>query len=194
MSVATAGGSAGCTAASHARRAVCCRCQAVSHPPRTRAATPAASVDRRIVVTSLLTGVTAVAASALLPALPARAEPADAAAWQQAKDLFASLSENQRQKLADADDAFAKSDSLKKLLEKSAANAAKNKREVANKYCYRQAELGIGDCGGLNLIPGMTKNGKQKTPKWMADMLGVKQEPEDENVMTLEKLLGPQKD
>ena len=34
------------------------------------------------------------------------------------------------------------------------------KKAIANKYCYRQAELGIGDCGGLRLIPGMTSSGK----------------------------------
>jgi hypothetical protein len=27
----------------------------------------------------------------------------------------------------------------------------------ALRYCYRQAELGVGDCGGLKYIPGMTK-------------------------------------
>jgi hypothetical protein len=42
------------------------------------------------------------------------------------------------------------------------------------RYCYRQAELGIGDCGGLNLVPGMTKNGKQKSPEWLQSLLGVK--------------------
>jgi hypothetical protein len=37
----------------------------------------------------------------------------------------------------------------------------------------RQAELGVGDCGGLRFIPGLTENGKQKTPQWLADLLGV---------------------
>eukprot|EP00955_Chlamydomonas_euryale_P039746 351491-Chlamydomonas_euryale.AAC.33 len=59
------------------------------------------------------------------------------------------------------------------LLERSKANKAKYKREIEDKYCYRQAELGIGDCGGLSLIPGMTENGKQETPQWLADLLGV---------------------
>ncbi len=56
----------------------------------------------------------------------------------------------------------------------------------------RQAELGIGDCGGLRYIPGMTESGKQKTPKWLADLLGIElpSEPED-GAMTLKELLGP---
>jgi hypothetical protein len=29
----------------------------------------------------------------------------------------------------------------------------------------RQAELGVGDCGGLRYIPGLTESGKQKTPQ-----------------------------
>ena len=68
---------------------------------------------------------------------------------------------------------------------------------MQNKYCYRQAEMGVGDCGGLRvsssiiaaehvsdlslqygllctlqLIPGMTKSGKQKTPEWLKKVLG----------------------
>jgi hypothetical protein len=53
-----------------------------------------------------------------------------------------------------------------RLLAQSEANKAKNKRAIQDKYCYRQAELGIGDCGGLRLIPGMTDSGKQETPQW----------------------------
>lgn len=30
-----------------------------------------------------------------------------------------------------------------------------------------QAELGVGDCGGLRYIPGMTKSGVQKRPEWL---------------------------
>lgn len=59
------------------------------------------------------------------------------------------------------------------------------------RYCYRQAELGIGDCGGLRYIPGMTKSGKQKTPKWLSDALGVEQPPATEGQgKTLADLLG----
>lgn len=59
--------------------------------------------------------------------------------------------------------------------------------------CCRQAELGIGDCGGLRLIPGMTKSGKQRTPQWLQDLLGVQLTPEQQNPdeITIEKLLGP---
>ena len=55
---------------------------------------------------------------------------------------------------------------LQRLLAQSEANRAKNQKAVEEKYCYRQAELGIGDCGGLRLIPGMTDSGKQETPQW----------------------------
>ncbi|GLC45669.1 hypothetical protein PLESTB_001318400 [Pleodorina starrii] len=81
--------------------------------------------------------------------------------------------DEQKQKLADADEAFQNSDTLKALLERSEANKAKNRKDIQNKYCYRQAELGVGDCGGLRYIPGLTDSGKQKTPQWLADLLGV---------------------
>lgn len=34
----------------------------------------------------------------------------------------------------------------------------------------RQAELGVGDCAGLRLIPGATKSGLQKRPEWMESL------------------------
>jgi histidine ammonia-lyase len=43
----------------------------------------------------------------------------------------------QKAKLKAAEDTFKSSDTLKALLQKSEANKAKNKREIANKYCYR---------------------------------------------------------
>jgi len=46
-------------------------------------------------------------------------------------------------------------DTLRRLLEQSEANREKNKKAVQDKYCYRQAELGVGDCGGLRYIPGV---------------------------------------
>jgi hypothetical protein len=57
----------------------------------------------------------------------------------------------------------------------------------------RQAELGIGDCGGLRFIPGMTKSGKQRTPQWLQDLLGVQLPAESQNPggVTIEQLLGP---
>jgi hypothetical protein len=60
-----------------------------------------------------------------------------------------------------------------------------------NRYCYRQAELGIGDCGGLRLIPGMTKSGKQETPEWLQKVLGVEVPKVENQGKTLEDLLGP---
>lgn len=30
----------------------------------------------------------------------------------------------------------------------------RNARKIADKYCRRQAEMGVGDCAGLQLIPG----------------------------------------
>ena len=36
-----------------------------------------------------------------------------------------------------------------------------------------QAELGVGDCGGLRYIPGMTKSGVQERPEWMNKLLGL---------------------
>eukprot|EP00877_Chromochloris_zofingiensis_P001792 jgi/Chrzof1/11613/Cz06g02090.t1 len=99
--------------------------------------------------------------------------------------------DGQRQKLDAAEENFKNSDTLKMLLERSEANRAKNKKAIQNKYCYRQAELGIGDCGGLRYIPGMTKSGKQKTPKWLSDALGVEQPPATEGQgKTLADLLG----
>eukprot|EP00887_Chlorella_sp_A99_P004212 scaffold15.g4212.t1 len=59
--------------------------------------------------------------------------------------------------LKDAEEAFQNSDLLAKLKKRSEENKAANKRSLQDKYCSRQAELGIGDCGGLRLIPGMTQ-------------------------------------
>jgi hypothetical protein len=51
----------------------------------------------------------------------------------------------------------------------------RNRKELATKYCYRQAEMGVGDCGGLRYIPGATKSGKQVTPGWLYNLLGVEE-------------------
>lgn len=61
----------------------------------------------------------------------------------------------------------------------------RNKKAIENKYCQRQAELGVGDCGGLRFIPGATKSGKQKTPDWLAKILGV--EPQEDIALDLFK-------
>ena len=46
------------------------------------------------------------------------------------------------------------SDLLRTLRERSDANRGKHKQDLLDKYCQRQAEIGVGDCGGLRLIPG----------------------------------------
>jgi hypothetical protein len=88
-------------------------------------------------------------------------------------------STRQKAALAAADEAYESSDLLRSLKERSAANAARNRKAIQDKYCYRQAELGIGDCGGLRYVPGATKSGKQKTPKALLKLLG---KSEDEAV------------
>jgi hypothetical protein len=35
--------------------------------------------------------------------------------------------------------------------------------------------MGVGDCGGLRFIPGATQAGKQRTPDWLANLLGIPQ-------------------
>jgi len=59
---------------------------------------------------------------------------------------------------------------------------------------HRQAELGIGDCGGLRYIPGVTESGKQETPQWLADLLGVEvpQQPQATKGKTLQELIRPE--
>lgn len=52
------------------------------------------------------------------------------------------------------EEAFQSSDFLKTLKERSAANKDERRKELLNRYCYRQAEMGVGDCSGLRLIPG----------------------------------------
>lgn len=66
--------------------------------------------------------------------------------------------------------------------------------DIHHRYCYRQAELGIGDCGGLRYIPGMTKSGKQPTPEWLQKVLGVEVPKMEGEGKTLEELLGPNPD
>ncbi len=52
----------------------------------------------------------------------------------------------------------------------------RNRKDVFDKYCARQAELGVGDCGGLRLIPGMTKSGVQVRPEWMNKLFGMEEQ------------------
>eukprot|EP00200_Dunaliella_tertiolecta_P004447 CAMPEP_0202338324 /NCGR_PEP_ID=MMETSP1126-20121109/645_1 /ASSEMBLY_ACC=CAM_ASM_000457 /TAXON_ID=3047 /ORGANISM="Dunaliella tertiolecta, Strain CCMP1320" /LENGTH=172 /DNA_ID=CAMNT_0048928679 /DNA_START=205 /DNA_END=723 /DNA_ORIENTATION=- len=108
----------------------------------------------------------------------------------QTSEDFKSNANRESQKLQGVEDEFQNSDTLKRLLEQSAANKEKNQRAIQNKYCYRQAEIGVGDCGGLRYIPGMTENGKQRTPDWLAKALGMDPQPEDPNAKTLKDLFG----
>lgn len=43
--------------------------------------------------------------------------------------------------------------------------------QMEERNCLRQAELGVGDCGGLRLIPGATKSGKQVAPEWLESLV-----------------------
>ena len=67
----------------------------------------------------------------------------------------------------DAESKFQESDLLKTLKERSEANRDSNKKRLLDTYCRRQAELGVGDCAGLRLIPGATKSGVQKRPEFL---------------------------
>jgi hypothetical protein len=96
-----------------------------------------------------------------------------------------------RQRLEQAEQSFQQSDTLKSLLERSEQNRDKNRRAIAAKTCARQAELGVGDCGGLKYVPGATKAGKQKTPEFLNKLLGTegKEIEYEASGKTLEELL-----
>jgi hypothetical protein len=73
-------------------------------------------------------------------------------------------------KLSAAEDSFRQSPLLNELKARTEANRESRAKELRDKYCMRQAELGVGDCAGLRLIPGATKTGVQKRPDWMESM------------------------
>ncbi|MEW5298483.1 MAG: hypothetical protein WDW38_000782 [Sanguina aurantia] len=95
---------------------------------------------------------------------------------------------SQKKLLEEVDTNFENSDTLKRLREQSLANKEKNAKAIAKKYCIRQAEMGVGDCGGLNFVPGLTQNGVQRPPKWLTDFLGVKNPDPVTGSKTLEDL------
>ena len=66
-----------------------------------------------------------------------------------------------------AENSFQDSELLRTLKERSDANRDQRDKALREKYCFRQAELGVGDCAGLRLIPGATKSGVQKRPEWL---------------------------
>ncbi|KAF5827960.1 hypothetical protein DUNSADRAFT_18456 [Dunaliella salina] len=146
---------------------------------------PAACLQLGVLATSLLLSATPVSATGLesVDILPKLQQI-------QTSEDFKSNANKESQKLEGVEEGFQKSDTLKRLLEQSAANKEKNQRAIQNKYCYRQAEIGVGDCGGLRYIPGMTENGKQRTPDWLAKALGMDPQPEDTNAKTLKDLFG----
>lgn len=69
-----------------------------------------------------------------------------------------------------AEDEFQNSEFLKTLKERSELHREERQRQLRDTYCRRQAELGVGDCAGLRLIPGATKSGVQKTPEWITTL------------------------
>lgn len=64
----------------------------------------------------------------------------------EAPDFLKKMGDAQRKKYADFDENLSNSPILAELLKKSKDNKEKNKQEIANKYCARGAEWGVGDC------------------------------------------------
>jgi hypothetical protein len=71
-----------------------------------------------------------------------------------------------------AESSFQGSDLLRTLKERSESNKGARDKELRDRYCRRQAEMGVGDCAGLRLIPGATQSGVQKKPEWLKKLLG----------------------
>jgi hypothetical protein len=78
----------------------------------------------------------------------------------------------QSKALRAAEEDFQNSEFLKTLKERSELHREERQKQLRDTYCKRQAELGVGDCAGLRLIPGATKSGVQKTPEWITKLLG----------------------
>lgn len=74
--------------------------------------------------------------------------------------------------LDSAEDEFQNSELLKTLKARSDEKRDQRQKEMREKNCLRQAELGIGDCAGLRLIPGKTKSGVQEKPQWLKKLVG----------------------
>ncbi|KAI3426212.1 hypothetical protein D9Q98_008588 [Chlorella vulgaris] len=88
-------------------------------------------------------------------------------------DAVTALKARNQGVLDSAEKTFQESDLLRTLKERSDANRGARKKELEDRYCRRQAELGVGDCGGLRLIPGMTKSGVQKRPEFLNEWFGL---------------------
>lgn len=95
-------------------------------------------------------------------------------------DLANQWKERNQATLDAAESKFQQSDLLRQLKEKSEANRKQRDKDLKDKYCIRQAEMGVGDCAGLQLIPGATKNGVQKRPEWLDKMVYGDSPPSDE--------------
>lgn len=74
--------------------------------------------------------------------------------------------------LDSAEDEFQNSELLKTLKARSDEMRDQRQKEMREKNCLRQAELGVGDCAGLRLIPGKTKSGVQEKPQWLKKLVG----------------------
>lgn len=80
---------------------------------------------------------TVIVCSNVLPASALGLESVELPGSIETPDFLANMSKVSREKQAEVDTNFQNSESLKKLLEKSKENQAKNKRDIQNKYCYR---------------------------------------------------------
>ncbi|KAL4448508.1 hypothetical protein ABPG75_005727 [Micractinium tetrahymenae] len=126
-----------------------------------------------------LAGLAAAAAAAVAPR-PAAATGLESidlpAGTMSTPDVVSQIKARNQKVLDEAEASFQNSDLLRTLKERSDANRADRKKTLEERYCMRQAELGVGDCGGLRLIPGMTKSGVQKRPEWLDNLFGVESE------------------
>lgn len=124
-----------------------------------------------------LTGLAGVAAAVVVsrPAAATGLESIDLPAVA-TPDVVSQMKARNKQVLDEAEASFQNSELLRTLKERSDANRADRKKALEERYCMRQAELGVGDCGGLRLIPGMTKSGVQERPGWLDSILGLGKE------------------
>ncbi len=95
-------------------------------------------------------------------------------------DMAVQWKERNQATINAAESKFQESDLLKQLKERSDAKREQRDKELRDKYCMRQAEMGVGDCAGLQLIPGATKNGVQKRPEWLDKLVFGDNPPADE--------------
>ncbi|XP_044493958.1 uncharacterized protein LOC123217199 [Mangifera indica] len=84
-------------------------------------------------------------------------------------DFLNRFNEENQKKYAENDARFKESPLLKKLLEKSKLNKAKNRLEIENKYCLRGAEWGVGDCSA----EGMSVEDREKFIEMLKQKAGV---------------------